>query len=164
MARIVHMSRPLHWMLLVVFSVGVAIAFAQAQDEEEPVLVYRQKLMAGQRASMGAIGDILKYKLPYSTSHIAVHAKNIHEFATLIPDAFEKEMAEGRTDAKPEVWSNWDDFLAKAKTLSEASAKLAETAEGGDMRAVMQSVQGLGNACRGCHNEYRKPEEERFER
>jgi len=144
--------------------VALGLGLAQAADGDAPVLQYRQKLMKAQGASMGSIGDILKYKLPYGSKHIAAHAKNISEFAKLIPDAFEKKIATGFTDAKPEVWQNWDDFVAKAKVLEDAGAKLAAAADGGDMKALMPHVKALGNACKGCHTEYRKPEEERFER
>jgi cytochrome c556 len=146
-------------------ALGVFLGFANAQeDENKPVLEYRQRIMAGQRASMANMGDILKFKMPYDASHFVVHAKNIGEFAKLIPDAFEKKITEGLTDAKPEVWTNWDDFVAKAQALTEASAKLQAAAETGDMKAVTPLVKTVNDACRGCHDPYRKPEEERFKR
>ena len=152
-------------LLLVVFvTLGLGLALVQAQEEEAPELGYRQKLMKGHGASMGSIGDIMKYKLPGGSAHVAVHAKNISEYATLIPDAFKKDISAGKTDAKAEVWQNWDDFVAKANALNVASSELAAAAAGGDMRAMMPGVKALGDACRGCHNDYRKPEEERFAR
>ena len=159
-------SRSLVWLLIASFLLVAGLVLVQAQEaEEDPVLVYRQKLMKGHGASMGSIGDILKYKLPYSPEHIATHAKNINMFSKLIPDAFEKKSPEGMTDAKPEVWANWDDFVAKSQALGDASAKLADAASGGgEMRTIMPHVKGLGDACRGCHNTYRKPEEECFKR
>ena len=150
--------------LVALVSLGLGLALVQAQDEPVPELEYRQRLMKAHGASMGSIGDILKYKLPYDSNHIATHAKNISQYAKLIPDAFKKEVTAGLTDAKPEVWKNWDDFAAKANAVSEASAALAAAAGGGDMRAMMPHVKAVGDACRGCHNTYRKPEEERFER
>lgn len=150
-------------LLLVVF-LALALALVQAQEEEAPELGYRQRLMKGHGASMGSIGDIMKYKLPGGSAHVAVHANNISEYATLIPDAFKKDISAGKTDAKPEVWQNWDDFVAKANAVNVASTELAAAAAGGDTRAMMPAVKALGDACRGCHNEYRKPEEERFPR
>ena len=143
---------------------GLGLVLVQAQEEETPEIDYRQKLMKGQGASMGSIGDILKYKLPGGSAHVATHAKNISEYATLIADAFKEEIAAGKTDAKPELWQNWDDFVAKANALNVAGTELAAAAAGGDTRAMMPGVKALGEACRGCHNEYRKPEEERFPR
>ncbi len=156
-------ARKMALALLVLFSLGLGLALVQAQDDDAPVLAYRQRLMKGHGAGMGSIGDILKYKLPYSAD-IKTHASNINAYAKMIPGAFEKNISMGKTDAQSVVWEDWDDFTAKAKALENAAAKLAASAEGGDMRAMMPNVKALGEACRGCHNTYRKPEEERFKR
>ena len=70
----------------------------------------------------------------------------------------------GATDSKPEIWQNWEDFLSKAKALGEASNKLSEVAQGGDLKATMIQFRAVGDTCRGCHNDYRKPEEESYKR
>lgn len=150
--------------VLVVLALGAVALTLSAQDEPAPALQYRQKLMQGHRASMGSIGDIMKHKLPVGMKHVAGHATALSNYAALIPGAFEEKVSEGLTDAKPEVWQNWNDFLAKASNLEQAAKTLASAAEGGDMQAVMGGLKGVGDACRGCHDNYRKPEEERFER
>jgi cytochrome c556 len=150
--------------LITLVALGFGFALVQAQEEEAPELGYRQKLMKGHGASMGSIGDTLKYKLPGGAAHVAAHANVIAEYSALIPEAFKKDIASGKTDAKAEVWQNWDDFVAKANTLNVAATELAAAASGGDMRAMMPAVKALGESCRGCHNDYRKPEEERFAR
>jgi len=156
-------SRKLALFLVALLLLGAGTALVQAQGDEE-IIVYRQRLMKGHVASMGSIGDIMKFKLAVGTDHVAVHAKNISEYAKLIPAAFEKDISAGKTDAKAEVWTNWDDFVTKANTLSTAAATLSTAAAGGDMAKVMPALKGVGDACRGCHNDYRKPEEERFPR
>lgn len=155
-------KRSLLFVSLLALALGLSLV--QAQEEEAPELGYRQRLMKSQGASMGSIGDILKYKLPGGAEHVAVHAKNIAGYSSLIADAFKKDISAGKTDAKPEVWQKWDDFVAKANALNAAATALSEAAAGGDMSAMMPRVKALGDACRGCHNDYRKPEEERFAR
>lgn len=150
--------------VIALVALGFGLALVHAQEEEAPELGYRQKVMKGHGASMGSIGDILKYKLPGGNDHVAKHARNISAYASLIPEAFEKNISTGKTDAKPEVWQNWDDFVSKAEALDVAATELSAAAAGGDMRAMMPGVKALGDACRNCHNEYRKPEEERFAR
>ena len=150
--------------LVALVAIGFGLALVQAQEEENPEIGYRQRLMKGQGASMGSIGDIMKYRMPNAGKHVEAHAKNIANYSSLIVEAFEKELTEGKTDAKPGIWQNWDDFVAKANALNAAGNDLAMAAAGGDTRAMMPKVKALGDACRGCHNEYRKPEEERFPR
>jgi cytochrome c556 len=137
--------------------------FVHAQ-EDEVFVQYRQKLMSGHGVSMGSIGDVLKNKLPNATEHVAVHARALAEYSKLIEVAFEKNVAAGATDAKPEIWQSWDDYVAKAKALEEAATKLADTAQGGDAQAMMPQVRALGDSCRNCHTSYRKSEEESYKR
>jgi cytochrome c556 len=136
------------------------LAGAQAQ-EDETYIQYRQKVMQAQGASIGAIGDILKNKLPY-TGHIYVHAQDIQNTSKLIGEAFKKELAAGKTDAKPEIWKEWDKFVAAAEAMGQESGKLAEVAQSGNMEAIGAQVKKLGDACTNCHKPYRKPKEESY--
>ena len=149
-------------MLVVLLGLAFLLSGAQAQDDEH-ILVYRQKVMKSMGASMGAIGDILKHRLPFA-GHIGVHATDISNMSAVIAESFEKEITEGRTDSKPEVWQDWDKFVAAAEGLQEEGAKLAEIAGSGDMAAIGGQVKALGKACGNCHKPFRKPKEERFKR
>ena len=129
---------------------------------DEAFVAYRQKVMGSLGANMGGIGDIMKYKLPKADGHIEIHARNIHETAKLILDAFEEQVTAGKTDAKPDIWQNWEEFTTKAKALQDASATLTQVAQGGDMKAILPAVKTVGDACKGCHDPFRKPEEESY--
>jgi len=87
-------------------SVVLAPVPARAADPaaggEEGAIKYRQHLMGTIGGDMGAIGDILKYGLPFP-QNVAVHAQNLARSAGLIPSAFERRVVAGPTDAKPEV-------------------------------------------------------------
>ena len=149
-------------LLIVMLGWTLLLTGVQAQDDEH-ILGYRQKVMKSMGASMGAIGDVLKHKLPFA-GHIGVHAADISRMSTVIAESFEKEITEGRTDAKPEVWQDWDKFVAAAEALEAEGAKLAEIAGSGDMAAIGGQVKALGKACGDCHKPFRKPKEERFKR
>jgi cytochrome c556 len=148
--------------VVVVVCLSMPLSSAWAQTDQD-YLTYRQKLMASNGDNMGAIGTILKAKLPY-TDHIAIHAQSIQAASKLIEDAFKKEIMEGKTDAKPDVWLDWDKFVDAAKKLEAESGKLAEVAKSGDMAAIAAQVKATGAACGDCHKPFRKPKEERFKR
>jgi cytochrome c556 len=147
--------------------VGAAALFlavtALADESDEAIIAYRQKVMMANGANMGAIGDILKFKLPYEKD-IAGHARALSINAKMIPTAFEKPVSAGKTDAKPEIWKDFDDYKKDANKLVATSDKLAKIAEGGDMKAVMAQVKEVGNACQHCHEEFRKPKEQSYKR
>lgn len=149
--------------LLVVFvALVVPLASALAQSDEA-VIEYRQKVMQSIGANMGATGEILKEKLPYQ-AHIAHHAYQIQSASELITGAFKKQVAEGKTDAKTDIWKDWDKFAAAAKDLQEESGKLAMVAQSGDMAAIAAQVKAVGKACGGCHKPFRKPKEESYKK
>ena len=81
---------------------------------------------------------------------------------TLIASAFRKEITAGKTDAKPEIWQEWDKFQEAVKTLEQESGQLAEVAQGNDMEAIEAQVKKLAGACGNCHKPYRKPKEESY--
>lgn len=150
----------LYTLLLCSLCLTIAVASAQAPSDEA-MIMYRQKIMSSNGASMGAIGDIMKNKLPFQ-AHIVMHAQDIQAMSTLIADAFKHKAAEGKTDAKPEIWPEWEKFTAAAKALQEESGKLAQVAGSGDTEAISAQVKKLGDACGNCHKPYRKPKEESY--
>jgi cytochrome c556 len=141
--------------IIVLACLSVPLTAALAQEDEASVQ-YRQKVMTSQSASMGAINDILKNKLPFP-NHIFTHAQAIQRMTALVPEAFKKEVTAGKTDAKPEIWKEWDKYAAASEALGQEAAKLAEVAQKGDMEAITAQVKKVGDACGNCHKPYRKP-------
>ncbi|MGA8259369.1 MAG: cytochrome c [Arenicellales bacterium] len=150
---------------LVVFGLGAGILSASigSMAQGNPVISYRQKVMQSNGANLGAVADILKYQLPYQ-QNIKVHAEALSQAASLIPSAFKAKVFEGRTDAKPAIWENWDKFVKYADDLKKASDTLAEVAGGGDAAAIGAQVQKVGHACKECHDDFRKPREESYKK
>ena len=101
---------------------------------------------------MQAAVDILRQKVPH-TDHMAVHATALAALAELAPTLF-PEGSEGG-DSLPGIWENADDFAARLDDFNAAAANFATAAEGGDAGAIGTAFQGLGQACKACHDDYR---------
>jgi cytochrome c556 len=82
-------------------------------------------------------------------------ALTIEANAGRIPSWFPPGSDQKPTDAKPEIWSHWDDFTARAAQLKDESAKLAAAAETGDPGAIGTQFRAVGRVCSGCHDQYR---------
>jgi len=134
---------------------------SSAQQEKDPVISYRQKVMSSIGANIGAISDVLKYMLPHE-KNIQAHAEQMASAAALIPSAFKEEVSDGLTDARPGIWESWDEFEQYAGDLESAANKLAEVAASGDTGAIGAQVKKVGDACKQCHEDYRKPKEESY--
>jgi cytochrome c556 len=148
-------------LVVLALTVGMVSVPVVSTAQEDPVITYRQKVMQSIGANIGAVSDIMKFSLPYE-ANIAVHAEQISRAASLIPSAFEEELSEGLTDAKPEIWGDWETFKQYADDLKSASSTLAATAASGDPAAIGAQLKEVGGACKQCHDDFRKPKEESY--
>ena len=73
----------------------------------------------------------------------------------LVARGFAPGTDKGTTRAKPNIWSNMDDFQSKLDDFRAAAAKLAETAAAGDPGESRQQFVATGGTCKACHDEYK---------
>ncbi|UXZ55574.1 cytochrome c [Halomonas sp. 7T] len=59
------------------------------------------------------------------------------------------------SDARPEIWEEWDDFIAGFQDLEQKVSVLVEAAEQEDYRAATRAFSELSLSCRSCHRAYR---------
>ncbi len=144
-------------LMMVTGTALVLAACSSFADDDIAIVGYRQKVMKGIGANIAAIGDILKFKLPYE-KNILGHAQAMHADAMLVSVAFEKKADSPKSMAKPEVWDKHKDFTADVDKLVDQTAKLVKVAEAGDMAAIGAQMKELGKSCQDCHEEFRKPE------
>ena len=65
-----------------------------------------------------------------------------------------------KTAAKPEIWSQPDDFKAAGEKLAPEAEMLAEVVANGDKGAIFTQLQATGKACQGCHKQVRGMDKE----
>jgi len=61
----------------------------------------------------------------------------------------------GKTGAKPEIWQNWPDFVAKNRAFQQSARAFKAIAAKGDMTAAKASYADLAGTCKACHEKYR---------
>jgi cytochrome c556 len=64
---------------------------------------------------------------------------------------FEANETDPMSDSKAEIWTNWDDFVAKANVLQVA----AEGAVITDQASIGAALGAMGKTCGACHKVYR---------
>ena len=71
--------------------------------------------------------------------------------ASMALSSFEPNVPGG--DAKPEVWSNWEDFAKRMNDFAAKTANMAKVAHDEDPQtAVELAIEALD--CKGCHKVY----------
>lgn len=138
-------------------------ALAHTIEVDDPelraVLQNRHDYMTGLGESMKAFSNYIKRDVG-DLKELAAMAGKISETAASIPDLFPtdtgKDTIEG-SEAKPEIWRSWEEFVGWTATLEERAAALQAAFDSGDNEQISESVEALGNeGCRGCHKKYRE--------
>lgn len=130
---------------------GLAILGLGALASEGEV-DYRQHTMSAVGGHMQAIVDIIQGKVPH-TEHMATHAEALANLADLAGTLFPESSQGG--DARPAIWEDAEDFQSRLAAFREAAANFKTAAGSGDMGQIGGALQQLGQACKGCHDNYR---------
>ncbi len=140
-----------------VFLLGLA-SQAQAVDEPENVIKYRQSVMKAIGGHMGGIVGVVKGEVSY-VDDVVVHARGINAMSKLLVGIFPKgtgQMESAKSRALPAIWDDFSKFEAAAKALEIESAKMIEVAASRDVGAIGAQLKNMGKACGGCHKPFRQ--------
>lgn len=131
-----------------VLATGLTLAHAAATD---PNVIARQDLMKVVGGSTKTLGDMAGGKVAFDAA-AAQAAKDALVAASLDIEAkFMTATTDPEQDSRPEVWTNWEDFLVKAKALTDAATAL----DPASTESIGAGMAGVGGSCSSCHKAYR---------
>ena len=137
----------------------------EAEEEDTPehvAIEMRQGHMLNFATNLMTLGAMAQGKAEYDAAAATAAAENLDHLSSMHWDYYwlEGTSSEDNPDsaALPAIWENMDDFNAKHEALQEAVATLG-TAAGTDLASLQGAMQGVGQACGGCHEKYRAKEE-----
>ena len=138
-------------------SVLFLLAFAPlalAHEDATGVVKERMDLMETQKEAMKVIGAMAKGKVPFEAKAAAEAAQEIEVTAKKIPELFPEGTGGHPSEAKPEVWTQWDKFKGDAEALDAAAQDLLAALEvsAPDWKAKFK---GVIDACKTCHKTFR---------
>jgi cytochrome c556 len=82
---------------------------------------------------------------------------NAGKIADLFPSGSSMDDNVAKTAAKAEIWSNFDDFKAKAVKLGDLAGALEAAAATGDKQKIADAFGALGKeGCGACHSLYKQ--------
>jgi cytochrome c556 len=126
-------------------------AFAEG-DRTDPNAIARSDLMKVVGKNTGILGDMAGGKAAYDAAAAEGAKAAIIEAAGKIEATFmEQGGADPASEVKPEIWANWDDFLADAKALGDAAGAM----DVASAETIGAGMGALGGACKDCHTEFR---------
>lgn len=78
----------------------------------------------------------------------------IRRVALNTPKLFEEQDLSPPSEAKPEIWANWNDFVARSAQLAAYTEKLDDLVN--DQAKLASAIKEMGEICSACHRRYRK--------
>ena len=102
------------------------------------------------------MGAVVQGKSDYDKDNFSVNSDVVKMLSTL-PWAASMEPGtdKGDTTLSSAVFKNKEKFMEAAKSFETATAKLAETAKGGDFSAVKAQFGVVAQNCKSCHGRFR---------
>lgn len=124
---------------------------AFAADATDPNVIERQALMKTVGQNTKILGDMAGGKADFDATKAADAKAALIAASAEIGAKFETEATDASAESKPEVWTNWDDFVKKGMALN-AAATAMDTTSAATIGAGMGAI---GGSCKDCHSTYR---------
>jgi len=140
-------------------ALALSIATYSSANPAEDAIEARQGYYQVVKHNMGSLAAMAKGEAPYDAKKAATYAKNLEMLTQLnnesmwIAGTSNKDMP-GKTRALPEIWSTYPAIAEKSDAWKKATAKLAVSA-GKGLDALRADIRGVGQSCKGCHDEFR---------
>ncbi|WP_245838319.1 c-type cytochrome [Niveispirillum lacus] len=131
------------------------IVSAQAQDPTA-VIEARKAELKKAGGGMKAISGFVKDGNG-TVADVQAAAATIEAVSKAFPDWWPAGTAigVGKSEAKPEIWTNMADFKAKTTAFQTEAAALVTVAAGGDKAAIGAQLGKVGGTCKACHDAYK---------
>lgn len=151
----VKMVRALGAMLLLG---AAAAAQSQTATPAEKAIEYRQAVFKVVAGNFGPLAQNAQGKVELPPAAVRQYAERLSQISQFAGDAFPDISKEGKTRAKPEIWTERAEFDKLLKDLTDATKSLAgvtanAAAKPEEFKAAVGSV---GNACKACHDRFRE--------
>ena len=141
---------------------GLALLAPVSADDDDPVekaIKARIAAMTLRSWNAGPLFGMAKGDVEYDAELAGALANNLKVEAhmsngSMWPGGSDNTAYKGKTRSLPEVWTTWPAVGDAGQAYKDATVALAAVA--GDGLAALQSKIGdLGNACKGCHDDFR---------
>ena len=133
-------------------STPAAAQFAKPED----AIRYRRAGMSMMNTHLGRVFAMANGRVPFDAKAVAENAEIATMLSKLPYVAFIEGSDKGDTKAEPKIWSEMDKFRAAAAKLQDEMTKLNVAAKSGNIDSIKAAVGATGQACKACHDVYRK--------
>lgn len=133
--------------VMITAALAATVAYAEG-TRTDPNAIARAQTMGAIGGGMKVLGGMAKGEVAYDAAAAQAAQAAIIAAAATIPTNFMTQGAQDpASEAKPDIWANWDDFVVKATALSVAATALDVSS----METIGAGLGAVGGACKACH-------------
>ncbi|WP_299147286.1 cytochrome c [uncultured Tateyamaria sp.] len=129
---------------------GIALAHSGVKNA---AVMQRMIGMSDISENMKIIGDMAKRQTPFDGEAARAAAVAIAGYAAQTPELFAAFEMDPKSEAKPDIWDNFDDFRAKSMHMQNVAMDLSTSMR--QPEDLVPALAALGETCRACHKAYR---------
>ena len=140
-------------LLILIFITISSIALAHSGVKDKNVKE-RMMLMKEMANNTKIIGQMLKGKTPFDINQAKLALERLSSLSLETPKVFKFNGSDPKSEAKPAIWDEFDEFTRLSKDLAETSILLAGSIDSID--DLRPALKGVSSGCKACHSQYRE--------
>ena len=140
-------------MFTVVLITASSIVFAHSGVKDKNVKE-RMMLMKEMANNTKTIGQMLKGKTPFDANEAKLALERLSSLSLETPKVFKINASDPKSEARPAIWDEFDEFTRLSKDLAETSLLLAGSIDSID--DLRPALKGVSSGCKACHRQYRQ--------
>lgn len=140
-------------MLTLIFLVISSVAFAHSGVKDQNVKE-RMMVMKAMADNTKVIGQMLKRKTQFDANEAKSALERLSSLSLKTPKVFTVNATDPKSEAKPAIWDEFDEFTKLSLELAETSIVLANSIE--NIEDLRPALKRISSGCKSCHSKYRE--------
>ena len=140
-------------LLTLIFLVISSVAFAHSGVKDQNVKE-RMMVMKAMADNTKVIGQMLKRKTQFDANEAKSALERLSSLSLKTPKVFTVNATDPKSEAKPAIWDEFDEFTKLSLKLAETSIVLANSIE--NIEDLRPALKRISSGCKSCHSKYRE--------
>ena len=140
-------------LLTLIFLVISSVAFAHSGVKDKNVKE-RMMVMKAMANNTKIIGKMLKRKTEFDANEAKLALDRLSALSLKTPKVFTVNATDPKSEAKPAIWDEFDEFTKLSLNLAETSADLASSVD--NIEDLRPALKRISSGCKSCHSKYRE--------
>ena len=140
-------------LLTLIFLVISSVAFAHSGVKDQNVKE-RMMVMKAMADNTKIIGQMLKRKTQFDANEAKSALERLSSLSLKTPKVFTVNATDPKSEAKPAIWDEFDEFTKLSLELAETSIVLANSIE--NIEDLRPALKRISSGCKSCHSKYRE--------